>query len=327
MPYLIKINQKEFSFEKSHKSIFHSAKKSDVYLDHSCLTAKCKNCKARLIEGEIRSIEKENVLNEIEKKNGYILTCNSIPLTNLILETSNLYDDQIKSKIIPAKIDDLNFITDNLLELRLRIPEQIKFNYIPGQYLNLTSKNITRSYSLTEAIIKNQKIRLFVKYYPKGLMSNYLFNNAKIDDVVRIEGPLGSFRIQNNQTKTVVFLATGTGIAPVKSILEYLDSNNQPDRSTVWLFWGNRYEEEFNWIPKMKSFKLNYIPVLSKANQSWKGKVGYIQDVMVNYISDLSETTVYACGSKKMIDDSFDLLQKKGLKENRFYSDAFLITK
>ena len=158
-------------------------------------------------------------------------------------------------------------------------------------------------------------------------MSEYFFKEAKINDLLRLEGPIGTFFLRDSSFKNIVFLATGTGIAPIKSILEGLDiSHEQHQNKDFWVIVGARYQDDLFWELNLKNINIKYIPVLSRQENDWNGEKGYIQDIVLNQKIDLENSQVYACGSNDMIKSAKELFIKNNLKENNFFSDAFVQT-
>lgn len=306
-------------------TILIGAQKENITLDYSCKTGRCQSCKAKVIKGTSFANVDETGLNEEEKLKGYILTCVRTPTSDLTLDIEDLSEYALeKLKIIPSKIDLISKISSNVIELHLRIPPNASFRYLSGQYINIIKGDYKRSYSIANTNSASNLV-FFIKNYGEGRFSNYLFNEAKINDLLRIEGPIGTFFYRKTNKKNIVFLATGTGIAPVKSILEQMDENNTDlIEKNIYLFFGGRKEEDLFWKPDFKNIKVHFIPVLSRSNSDWVGKKGYVQDIVVSKEIDLADSVLYACGSENMIKDSRVLLTKNGLSEEVFYSDAFI---
>jgi CDP-4-dehydro-6-deoxyglucose reductase len=306
-------------------TVLVGAQKENVTLDYSCKTGRCQSCKAKVIEGTSIATLEETGLSEQDKSKGYILTCVRTPTSDLTLDIEDLSSYSLeKVKTIPSKIDLISKISSDVIELQLRIPPNASFNYLSGQYINIIKGGYKRSYSIANTNTTSNLV-LFIKKYEGGRFSNYLFNEAKVNDLLRIEGPIGTFFYRNTPKKNIVFLATGTGIAPVKAILEQLDEINIAvvDKN-IYLFFGGRTEEDLFWKPNFKNIKVNFIPVLSRSNRDWKGDKGYVQDSVLAQKIDLPDSVFYACGSENMIKDSRALVVKNGLSEDVFYSDAFI---
>jgi CDP-4-dehydro-6-deoxyglucose reductase len=156
-------------------------------------------------------------------------------------------------------------------------------------------------------------------------MSAYFFKEAKINDLLILEGSIGTFFLRDSSFNNIVFLATGTGINPIKSILEGLDkSHEQYQNKNFWLIVGARYQDDLFWEPNLKNLNIKYIPVLSRQVNDYNGAKGYVQDIVLKQQIDLEDTQVYACDSNDMISSAKELFLKNNLKENNFFSDAFV---
>ena len=321
MPHKITLKNNISFFGDSNKTIFNSANQNGIILEHSCLTARCSSCKARVLSGEYESLTKDIVLSDEERRKGYLLTCNTLPKSDILLDIENLGSyDLTPSKTFPCKIDSIENLNKDVIKLVLRLPPTTNFKFLAGQYVNLIKGSINRSYSIANT--QNANLEFFIKNYEDGIMSHYWFNSAKVDDVLRLQGPLGTFFLRDNLDKNIVFMATGTGIAPIQSILKDLN-NKDFHESKVTVIWGGRYEESL-FLDSLPFENLDFHKVVSRPTDKWKGHKGYVQEVLVSLKKNLSECVVYACGSNEMIQSSKKLLTENGLSESDFYSDAFV---
>lgn len=326
--FLIKLkNNKTFTCDKD-STIFEAAKKSNIFLEHSCLSSRCRSCVVKVLSGKTINKEEELVLTKEEKNANFVLSCNAKPTSDIELDIEDLGEIKLfVKKIIPSKISVIEKLTDDVIKVVLRIPPNSNFNFNSGQYVNLTKGNLTRSYSVANSSSHQNQLEFFIKKYSNGLMSKYFFKEAKINDLLRLEGPLGTFFIRESNLKNIIFLATGTGVAPIKSILEELDkSHEQYQNKNLWLVVGARYQEDLFWEPNFKNLNIKYIPTLSRQDSDWNGAKGYVQDIVLKEKINLENTQVYACGSNDMINSAKDLFFKNNLKENNFFSDAFVQT-
>jgi CDP-4-dehydro-6-deoxyglucose reductase len=320
-------NNKIFNCDKD-LTIFEAAKKNNITLEHSCLNSRCRSCMVKVLSGKTINKEEELVLTKGDKDENFVLSCNAKPLSDLELDVEDLgeiifYD----KKIIPSKINNIENLTDDILKIVLRLPPNSNFNFNSGQYVNIIKGNITRSYSIANCSNHKNQLEFFIKNYENGLMSAYFFKEAKINDLLRLEGPIGTFFLRDSSFKNIVFLATGTGIAPIKSILEGLDkSHEQYQNKNFWVIIGARYKEDLFWEPDFENLNIKYIPVLSRQDTNWDGEKGYVQDIVLNKKIDLVNSQVYACGSNNMIKSAKELFIKNNLKESNFFSDAFVQT-
>jgi CDP-4-dehydro-6-deoxyglucose reductase len=216
-------------------------------------------------------------------------------------------------------------LSKDVMQVILRIPPNTKLDIIPGQYVDIVGpNNVKRSYSIANNVVENL-IELHIKKVVNGELSNYWFENAKPDDLLRLKGPYGTFFLRESK-KDIIFLATGTGIAPVVSILDDLEKSKNINDLNIYLLWGGRKNSDLylDFSNKYKNLNLKYIPVLSRADSNWYGDVGYIQKVLLEQNLNLKEYNVYACGLDKMISEANMLLTEKGLESNSFFSDAFV---
>ena len=321
-------NKKSFKCDR-HTTIFDAAKKSGIVLDHSCLNARCSSCVVKVISGSTENVEKELVLTEKEKKENFVLSCNAKPLTDLKLDIEDLSDIKFfDKKIIPAKISTIEKINNDVLKIILRLPPNTKFEFNAGQYVNIIKGNYNRSYSIANKPSNKNQLEFLIKKFENGVMSKYWFDEAKLDDLLRVEGPLGAFFFRESKYDNIVFLATGTGIAPIKSIIEsIIDQRSNFTKKKFWIFVGMRFIEDLLWTPEnIKSLNIKYIPVLSRQTEKWDGEKGYVQNAVLKNKIELKNAQVYACGSFEMIESAKKLLTENSLSENNFFSDAFVPT-
>ena len=255
------------------------------------------------------------------------MSCVRAAESDLSLEVEDLSQHAIPpAKIVPCRIAKLEQLAPDVLAVGLRVPPQAEFQCLPGQYIDVIGPGgIQRSYSLASAGAPGQPLELHVRAVPGGAMSEYWFNHARINDILRFRGPLGSFFLRAVAATDLIFLATGTGIAPVKAMLEGL-SQLAPEASprSVTVYWGGRYPSDFYLDVRQIPGAHRYVPVLSRDAAEWTGQLGYVQDVLLSESPDLSAALVYACGSEAMILCSKKAVTEAGLESSRFFSDAFV---
>jgi CDP-4-dehydro-6-deoxyglucose reductase len=306
-------------------TILIGAQKENTTINYSCKTGRCKSCKAKVLEGTSVTIADEIGLTAEEKKEGFILTCVRKPTSDVTLDLEDLSGYNLESiRTLPSKVDAITKLSDDVIELQLRVPPQSNFKFLPGQYINIIKGDYKRSYSIANND-STTGIVLFIKNYQGGKFSTYLFNEAKINDLLRMEGPLGTFFYRKTNKTNIIFLATGTGIAPIKSILENMEQNNvEMKDKNIYLFFGGRTQEDIFWEPQFKNINVHFIPVLSRSENNWNGEKGHIQVALITKKIDLSDSVVYACGSVNMIKDAKEITIKNGLPKELFYSDEFI---
>lgn len=319
-------NQKTFLCEPG-ATLLDSAKKHGVILEYSCRSGRCGICKSRAV-GETEVIRHdESVLSADELLSGYILTCCRTALSNVCLDIEDLSQfADIISKTLPCRVDSFQRLADDVMQVVLRLPPKDPLNYLPGQYVDIIGKNgVRRSYSLANAPRQDGKLELQIRQVATGVMSRYWFEELACNDLLRLEGPQGTFALRNTEPTNLIFLATGTGIAPVKAILEQLMADpEQVENKRIWVYWGGRHAADIYWQPELGSLPVSFIPVLSRPDGSWVGRTGYVQDVLECDGVDLADSVVYACGSEQMIYSAKEKLVTLGLPQRNFYSDAFV---
>ncbi len=324
---LVKLrNGKTFSSE-SGTSLLDSAKAAGITLEHSCRTGRCGVCKTTVVSGKTRAFSEETSLTVEELAAGVILTCCRHAVSDVEINAEDLGAlGDIVVKTLPCRIDSLTRLADNVVEVVLRLPPTGKLNYLPGQYLNVIGKGgLRRSYSIANAQREDGKLELQISEVEQGMMSQYWFGSAKQNDLLRLEGPFGTFCLRDKEAGTLVFLATGTGIAPVKAMLEQLlDNPVLAAGKKIYVYWGGRYPDDIYWTPQLKGLNAEFIPVLSRAHADWPGRTGYVQKALLDDGIELADAVIYACGSEDMIHSARDSLTAAGLPDKHFYSDAFV---
>lgn len=305
---------------ESNETIIAGALRNDVFLDHSCLTGRCSSCKFKVISGHTVCDTDEIPLTASEKSEGYVLSCIRKPTSDIELEAEDLSEYGLtKPKTVPAKINEIIPLTEGIILVKLRFPPNQKSQFLEGQYVNVIKGTLKRSYSIANSN-NSEDLELIIKNYQGGLMSKYWFEEAKINDLLRLEIPKGTFFLRQHSSKSaLVFLATGTGIAPIKAILE--NPKNQEaiaHYKQVIVLWGMKYLKELFWTPSQDSIK--FVPVLSRETLPKK----YVQDYLSELSIDWHNSVIYACGSDEMIKIAKQRSIQLGLKPNHFYSDAFV---
>ena len=323
----LSLNSGEVIDVNEHESILDAALRNDLFIEYSCRNGQCGACKTQVTSGNTFVIHEELSLTEEELLSGLVLSCCRGVAGDVGINAENLTELKGIKKITgPCKIDSLVRYAVDVVEVVLRTPPSSVIEFLPGQYIDIIGPNgVRRSYSIANAPMENGRLRLFVKKVEGGVFSEYWFNSAKVNDLLRFEGPLGTFYLPKNNKKHLVLLATGTGIAPIQAILEGLVLN--PDKNTfdsVTLFWGGRYESD---IFKTMDFDLEnykFIPVLSRKDGVEGAYYGYVQDAVLAQNIDLTDSLVLACGAIEMIKSSAKTLIANGLSKSAYKSDAFV---
>lgn len=319
-------NGKTFNSE-SGSSLLDSAKAAGITMEYSCRTGRCGVCKTNVVCGETEAFREEASLTAEDRAAGMILTCCRHAVSDVEIDAEDLGAlGDIVVKTVPCRIDRLTRLASNVVEVVLRVPPTSKLSYLPGQYLDVIGEGgLRRSYSIANAQREDGKLELHIREVEQGMMSNYWFGSAKKNDLLRVEGPLGTFCLRYKEVGNIVFLATGTGIAPIKAMLEQLLGNPKlADGKKIYVYWGGRTPGDIYWTPQLEGLNAEFIPVLSRAHADWPGRTGYVQKALLDDGIVLADTVIYACGSDVMIHSARNALIAAGLPAKHFYSDAFV---
>lgn len=266
-------------------------------------------------------------LTEQEKQEGWILTCVRTPDSDIVIEAEDLGETVIPpSQTLPCRIHDLQLLAPDVMRVTLRLPPSAQLSFLPGQYIDIIGPaGMRRSYSLANAGLTDKLLELHIRAVDAGAMSHYWFNQAKVNDLLRLNGPMGTFFLRNPANTHLIFLATGTGIAPVKAILESMSSwPAQQQPASITVAWGGRTPSDLYMRIDNMAAGIRFLPVLSRAPDDWTGARSHVQDAVLALKPDLGNARVYACGSDAMIHGAKEALLAAGLAPKHFYSDAFV---
>lgn len=320
-------NGKAFAADTG-ETLLAAGLRADVALAYSCRSGRCSTCRCRVTGGTTVALHDETGLTTAERESGWILSCVRSATSDVSLQVEDLGDVHLPAaRTLACRIQSLERVGRDVMRIVLRLPPTSTFPYLAGQYVDVIGTGgKRRSYSIANTATSDKRIELHVRQVDGGEMSQFWFNEAKLNALLRLHGPLGTFFLRDVADLDLVFLATGTGIAPVKAILESLESltpGTTPRTTTV--YWGGRTPADLYWAPEENLIRrVRFVPVLSRAGTDWAGARGHVQDVFAASAPDLTRTAVYACGSDNMIHAAHALLVAAGLPERRFSSDAFV---
>jgi len=309
------------------ESLLEAGLRCGVALGYSCRTGRCSSCKGWVRAGETTALHEELGLTLSEREAGWILTCVRTAASDVEIEVDDLGDIVLPAaRTFPCRIHLMERLAPDVMKVLLRLPPSSPFNYLPGQYIDVIGpKGVRRSYSIANAPREDKLIELHVREVADGVMSNYWFQQAKANDLLRLHGPLGTFLLREIDGQDLVFLATGTGIAPVKAMLEALAQRAEPSRPrSVAVYWGGRKPQDLYLTLSTVTVPVSFVPVLSRAEPDWTGARGHVQDALLAGGPVRTGAQVFACGSKTMIHSARERLVAQGLPAKNFYFDAFV---
>ena len=318
------------------ETVLAAATRAGVGLPYGCRNGACGSCKGRVVDGKVRhDPHQASALSPDEEARGLALFCSAHPESDLVIEVREVRGiGEIPIKKLPARVATLSRAAPDVAIVRLQLPAAERLQYLPGQYVEVILKDgRRRSYSMAGAPGIADQIELHIRHMPGGVFSDHVFGagptQMKERDILRFEGPLGSFFLRDDSSKPIVLVASGTGFAPIKAIVEYAVLK-QIDRPMV-LYWGGRRPHDLymdalarSWVDALPDFK--FVPVVSDAlaEDQWSGRTGFVHRAVMDDFDDLSGHQVYACGAPVVIDGARqDFTQQRGLPADEFHADAF----
>ncbi len=309
------------------EAVLEAALRSQIALPHECQFGGCGTCRIKLVEGSV-SYEDEMPmgLTPEEADAGYALACQARPSGDLVISVEPTGACSEPTRVC-ATVEEMHAMGPDVTRLRLRLPEHLDLAYQPGQYMNVQlGDGRHRSFSMASKPNGNS-VDFHVRRIPGGYFTDQHLPTLRSGSPLEVELPLGNFRVHAEDYRPLVMVATGTGLAPIKSMLESLMDNE--DCPPVNLYWGMRTEADLylhdeiqRWAEHLYEFQ--YIPVLSRASCGWTGRRGYVQDAVRADWPDLSEHAIYLCGSPNMIADAKTAFAANGASMDHLYADRFV---
>jgi CDP-4-dehydro-6-deoxyglucose reductase len=315
-----------------NETVLTAAIRAGVGLPYGCKNGACGTCKGKLVSGNVtHRAHQEKALPVAEEENGFSLFCCATPHSDIVIEAREVLGiGEFPIKKLPSRVAKLDKVADDVIILSLQLPASERLQYKAGQYIEFMLKDgKRRSYSMANAPHLDEHVTLHVRHMPGGLFTDHVFNTMKERDILRFEGPLGTFFWREESDKPMVLLASGTGFAPIKAIIEQA-IDKKTERPMV-LYWGGRRPADLymhalceEWAHTLPNFK--YVPVISNAKpeDNWSGRSGFVHRAVVDDLPDLSGYQVYACGAPIVIDSAKrDFVMLSKLPEEEFYADSF----
>jgi len=310
--------------------VLEAALREGFMLPYGCRNGACGSCKGKVTAGAVEhGKSQETVLTPAERKAGLALFCQAKPLADMVIECREIgAAKDIPVKTLPCRVQTLDRIAPDVMRIRLRLPAAERLQFLAGQYIDILLKDGTRrSLSMANPPHDDALLELHLRNYG-GPFSTHVFTQMKEKDILRFEGPLGSFFLREDSEKPVVLVAGGTGFAPIKAIIEHAIHNGL--KQPMKLYRGARQAADLylNELPErwQNENGITYVPVLSDVpdDGNWAGRRGLVHHAVMNDVPDLSGHEVYVCGAPAMVEAARrDFRERCGLPESAFYADAF----
>jgi CDP-4-dehydro-6-deoxyglucose reductase len=334
MTFQITVQPSGHRFEcEAGETVLGAAIRAGVGLPYGCKNGACGSCKGKVLEGAVsHRAHQQRALSAEEAAAGFSLFCCATTEQDLVIEAREVAgSSEYPVRKMPSRVSKLERVAPDVIVMSLQLPANEALAYRAGQYIEFLLKDgKRRSYSMANAPSSlDSPVTLHIRHMPGGLFTDHVFNTMKERDILRFEGPHGSFFLREDSDKPIILLASGTGFAPVKALVEHLIHLKSP--RPVSLYWGGRRPQDLymhalceQWQQILPNF--NYVPVVSDPlpEDGWTGRTGFVHAAVMQDVPDLSGHQVYACGAPIVVESAQrDYVQRCGLPAEEFFADAF----
>ncbi|WP_442782593.1 CDP-6-deoxy-delta-3,4-glucoseen reductase [Collimonas fungivorans] len=322
---------RQFSCDEG-ETILTAAIRAGVGLPYGCKNGACSSCKGKLLEGDIsHGAHQEKALPVKEEQLGFALFCCATPHSDVTIEAREVAGiGEFPVRKMPTRVVKLDKVADDVIILSLQLPANERLQYLAGQYVEFMLRDgKRRSYSMANAPYKDEYLTLHIRHMPGGLFTDQVFTTMKERDILRLEGPLGTFFLREDSDKPMVLLASGTGFAPIKALVE--QRAHTGSQRPIILYWGGRRPQDLymmalceEWAATLPDF--TFVPVISNAQpeDQWQGRRGFVHQAVIDDLPDLSAYQVYACGAPVVVESAQrDFVALCKLPAEEFYADSF----
>lgn len=319
----------EFEVEQD-ETVLEAALRQGVGLPYGCRNGACGKCAGELISGDVKYARELSSLALEQQQQGKTMFCQAYPQTDLEIKVREIINNRdIETKILPCRVETMELLTHDIMKLELKLPETERLQFLAGQYIEFLLKDgKRRAFSIANAPHDDALIELHIRHVPDGQFGDYVFDGMKVKELMRLEGPLGSYYLREESERPTILMGGGTGFAPLKGMLEHAFhvGLNRP----IHLFCGVRAYRDLYMDAMVKGWvqqhdNLKYTPVLSEPEDAdnWQGKTGFVHEAIIDEYPDLSGYDVYMSGPPPMIKAGMDAFYAHGLPESQIYSDSF----
>ena len=321
------------SFDTSGaETILSAAIRHGINLPYGCKDGACGSCKCQKISGSVaHGTYQSKALSDEEQAQGMVLTCRASATSDVVLESRQVtLEGTFAVKKMPTRISRMERLSSDVMRLLLQLPAGEPLQYHAGQFIEfLLPGGVRRSYSMANAPhLVGSGLELHIRHMPGGKFTDAVFGSMKERDILRIEGPYGGFYLRMGSTKPIILLASGTGFAPLKALIEHLQF--KAITRPVTLYWGGRRPSDLymnDWVQAklLEMPSLRYVPVVSDAlpEDGWQGRTGFVHQAVLQDHPDLSGYQVYACGAPIVVESAQRDYRGAGLPDDEFFADSF----
>ena len=338
MSFQVTVKPSNHQFQaNTDQSVLDAALAAGIVLPYSCKSGACSTCKGKVVSGQFDAGESPaQVLTAEELDQGFTLLCQAHAKSDLVIESTEVrLASDIQIRKLPSRVVGMQQMAPDVMKLTLQLPATETFRFYAGQYVEILLKDgHRRSYSMANAPHHATSLELHLRHMPGGLFTDHVFGTGatqmKEREILRLEGPFGSFFLREDSDLPIIMVASGTGFAPIKAMVEHMIENRI--QRPVTLYWGGRRPRDLymmelasGWSQSVADFK--FVPVVSDAQpeDDWQGRTGLVHQAVMQDFPNMAGYQVYACGAPIVVDSARrDFTSLCGLAAEAFFADSFV---
>jgi len=328
MSFEVDINNGEVVIEVNQgETVLDAALRQDVGMPYGCRNGRCGNCITTLKSGSVEYPSGKIGALENADENA-CLTCQAVPSSNLSLQAKLIETvKQIEIKTLPCRVAKHEQLAHDVMAVWLKLPENQRMQFMAGQYINfILADGRERAFSMANAPHDDEMIELHIRHVDGGEFTNYVFDRMQDKAILRIKGPLGSFVLREDSDRPMIFIAGGTGFAPIKGQIEH--AIHVGEKRPMKIYWGVRAKRDLYHAEMVQKWtdeneNIEFVPVLSEPDADWDGRTGFVHEAVLADHPDMSGFDVYMAGPPVMVNAGKDAFIEAGLSTDHMFSDSF----
>lgn len=331
MSYTIQISNANTSFQcEPSQNILDAAHQANHLLSYGCKAGLCGSCEGIIKQGQVEYPEgMPKGLTEKDVLNKKALLCKAVASSDLIIEARIEKQASVQTvRTLPVKIKQKNLLAEDVIQLFLQLPTtEESFDFIAGQWFYFVMKDgKKRAFSIANIPNKEKILEVHIRHANGGIFTDFVFNKLKVEDILKIEGPHGTF-FYHDDYRDIIMVAGGTGFAPLKGIIEALQE--QENSPKIHLYWGARRKKDLYMDEQVQQWQdqglISYVPVLSEPLEEdcWEGETGFVHEVVIKQFDSLKDHVIYMAGPPQMITASKEAFLKQKARNKHIYFDSF----
>lgn len=310
------------------ETVLDAALRHGIDFPYGCRNGVCGNCRGQLLSGTVHYAGEAAALTPEEQAEDWALFCQAQPTSDLTIgvelpESESL----IPPRDMPAKVARMVRLSDDVMQLFLKLPEGDRLPFRAGQYVEfILEDGKRRAFSIANAPHDDALLEFHIRHIRGGRFTDPLFESMQEKQILRLEGPHGSFYLREESARPILMVATGTGFGPIKGIVEHAIAAGI--ERPIHIYWGARHRDGLYLDALVRSWSeqhanIHYTPVLSQPDAQWQGRQGYVQDVIAADFENLADYELYACGHPEMVLTARRQLVERGIDPAHCFADAF----